>query len=254
MMEAYRSGDPYLEFAKQAGAVPSDATKKSHGAAREKFKGCALAVQYGMGPTSLAARLGEPPVVGRDLLEMHRRTYPQYWEWSQAAIDQGMLGGRLWTTFGWQLHAGQSPRPTSLGNFPMQANGAEMMRIACCLATEAGIHLCAPVHDALLIEAPEGEVEQEVARTQAFMKEASGIVLGDFKLRSDAKVITWPDRYSDPRGQRMWEEVSDLIETARAKAMPVHGCNRDVAPAPPPYSLLSIYRGGYKPWCLTSPP
>jgi hypothetical protein len=30
MQAAYRSGDPYLEFAKQAGAVPADATKKSH--------------------------------------------------------------------------------------------------------------------------------------------------------------------------------------------------------------------------------
>jgi hypothetical protein len=30
MMEAYRSGDPYLAFAKQAGAVPADATKAQH--------------------------------------------------------------------------------------------------------------------------------------------------------------------------------------------------------------------------------
>src|SRR5205085_503441 len=37
MMEAYRSGDPYLAFAKQAGAVPPDGTKKSHGAVRDLF-------------------------------------------------------------------------------------------------------------------------------------------------------------------------------------------------------------------------
>ena len=30
MMDAYTSGDPYLAFAKQAGAVPEDATKQSH--------------------------------------------------------------------------------------------------------------------------------------------------------------------------------------------------------------------------------
>ena len=30
MMDAYASGDPYLAFAKQAGAVPADATKQSH--------------------------------------------------------------------------------------------------------------------------------------------------------------------------------------------------------------------------------
>ena len=50
MMEAYQSGDPYLAFAKQAKAVPPDATKGSHRAQRDQFKACVLAVQYGMGP------------------------------------------------------------------------------------------------------------------------------------------------------------------------------------------------------------
>src|SRR5262249_33298812 len=37
MMEAYSSGDPYLAFAKQAGAVPLDATKESHKDRRKLF-------------------------------------------------------------------------------------------------------------------------------------------------------------------------------------------------------------------------
>src|SRR6266404_5874046 len=48
MQAAYLSGDPYLAFAKQAGAVPPDATKETHGPTRELFKQCVLAVQYGM--------------------------------------------------------------------------------------------------------------------------------------------------------------------------------------------------------------
>ena len=52
MMQAYRSGDPYLAFAKQAGAVPSSATKVSHKAVRDQFKACVLAVQYGMSAKS----------------------------------------------------------------------------------------------------------------------------------------------------------------------------------------------------------
>ena len=35
MQVAYRSGDPYLAFAKQAGAVPADATKATHKNERE---------------------------------------------------------------------------------------------------------------------------------------------------------------------------------------------------------------------------
>jgi len=59
MMDAYSSGDPYLAFAKQAGAVPLTATKKSHPAERSLFKACVLATQYGMGAKSLALRIGQ---------------------------------------------------------------------------------------------------------------------------------------------------------------------------------------------------
>jgi hypothetical protein len=83
MMEAYSSGDPYLAFAKQAGAVPADATKQSHPTERGQFKVCALAVQYGMGEESLAQSLGEPPIVARELLRLHHRTYPAFWRWSE---------------------------------------------------------------------------------------------------------------------------------------------------------------------------
>ena len=53
MIEAYRSGDPYLTFAKQTGAAPPDATKDSHSGARELAKTCILGVQYGMEAKSL---------------------------------------------------------------------------------------------------------------------------------------------------------------------------------------------------------
>jgi len=65
MQEAYLSGDPYLEFAKQAKAVPAYATKKSHMVEREQFKACVLAVQYGMGAESLAQRIGHQSCMQR---------------------------------------------------------------------------------------------------------------------------------------------------------------------------------------------
>ncbi len=76
MIEAYGSGDPYLAFAKQAGAVPKSATKQSHPRERGQFKVCALAVQYGMSEIGLAASLGRPVAAARNLLRQHRETYP----------------------------------------------------------------------------------------------------------------------------------------------------------------------------------
>ena len=212
MMEAYSSGDPYLTFAKQAGAVPTDATKQSHRKEREQFKVCALAVQYGMGAKSLAQAISQPEIVGRDLLRLHQETFPCYWAWSEAAVNHAMLWGWLQTVYGWRIHVGPGCNPRSLANFPMQANGAEMLRLACCLATEAGIVVCAPVHDALMVEGSAKEIELVVMRTQAVMAEASRIVLGGFELRSDVKIIRWPDRYMDERGIKMWNTVMKILE------------------------------------------
>jgi hypothetical protein len=212
MQTAYLSGDPYLAFAKQAGAVPADATKASHGAARELFKQCVLAVQYGMEAESLADRIGQPPIVARDLLRSHREVFRAFWRWSDAAVDLAMLDGSIPTVFGWNVHVGENPNPRSLRNFPVQANGAEMLRIACCLAAERGIEVCAPVHDAVLICAPLERLEADVATMRAAMTEASRVVLAGFELRTDVSITRYPYRYMDLRGAVMWERVVKLLQ------------------------------------------
>ena len=216
MQAAYLSGDPYLTFAIQARAAPPDATKQTHGAIRELFKACVLGTQYGMEAPSLAARIGQPPIVARDLLRAHRETYPAFWRWSDAAVDFAMLTGALHTVFGWHVHIGDNPNPRSLRNFPMQANGAEMLRLACCLATERGIEICAPVHDAVLICAPLARLEDDIAAMRAAMAEASRVVLNGFELRTDVVRVHHPDRFRDQRGVKMWDHVIALIGRRQA--------------------------------------
>jgi DNA polymerase I len=109
MLEAYLSGDPYLAFAKQAGAAPPDATKATHKAIREQFKACVLAVQYGMGADALAQRIGQPPIRARELLRLHRETYRVFWAWSDRALDHAMLTGSLNTAFGWRVQVPPEP-------------------------------------------------------------------------------------------------------------------------------------------------
>jgi DNA polymerase I len=89
-----------------------------------------------------------------------------------------------------------------------------MLRLACCLATERGIEICAPVHDAVLICAPLDRIEEDVAGMRAAMAEASRIVLAGFELATDVKVVHWPDRYMDPRGAEMWSRVCGLVSKA----------------------------------------
>ena len=212
MMADYRGGDPYLGFGKRVGIVPADATKQSHPEMRDRLKvAMGLGALYGAGPQTVADTTGVAVVEAREWLRLHRQTYPTFWWWSESAVNHAMLLGWLQTVFGWKVHVGSKVNPRSFANFPMQANGAEMLRLACCLATERGILVCAPVHDALLVEGPAVSIDEVVAETKRAMAEASRIVLRGFELRTDAKIISYPDRYMDKRGERMWQTIMGLL-------------------------------------------
>jgi len=212
MLEAYRSGDPYLAFAKQAGAAPPNATKDTHDAIREQFKECALGTLYSMGPATLAQRTGLTIPYAEELLTKHHSTYPKYWRWSDRALDYATLHGHLYTTFGWTLWTRSDSKPASLRNFPMQANGSEMLRLACCLALERGAKVIAPIHDALLVEAPASQMEEAVAKTKAAMAEASRIILRDLELRTEVKTFQHPQLFSDKKkGLVMWRTVRQIL-------------------------------------------
>ena len=113
MQDAYLSGDPYLAFAKRAGAVPDHATKDSHSEVRELFKQCVLGVQYGMREYLLAERIGQSHLAARELLAAHREAFRQFWMWSEAAVDHAMLHRSLSTVFGWTIHTGAGADPKS---------------------------------------------------------------------------------------------------------------------------------------------
>jgi DNA polymerase I len=212
LLDAVRSGDPYLAFAKMAKLAPADATKQSHKAIRDMCKTCVLGTNYGMQAPSLALRTGLSVIEAQDLLRRLALTFPVFTAWAERTADVAQLTGHMSTVLGWTLRTDHVVRPTSLRNFPMQANGAEMLRLACCLATERGVDVCAPVHDALLVEGDADRIDETIAVTQAAMAEVSRVVLGGLEVPTDVEVIAWPDRYADSRGEVMWARVMELLE------------------------------------------
>jgi len=203
MMESYASGDPYLAFAKQAGAVPADGTKKTHEAERDLFKTCVLGVQYGMGEASLALRISGltkyPQSTAKDLLAAHRRTYPAYWAWSQLNADHANMCGYLQSILGFHFYATNDTKLRTETNFPVQGNGSELLRLAACLVTEKGIEVCAPIHDAILIGAPLDRLTDDIATTQALMESAGKSLLNGFELRTDVHIVA-PDDWFGSNG------------------------------------------------------
>jgi DNA polymerase-1 len=215
MLNMYLSGDPYLSFAKRVGAVPGTATKRSHEKERERYKNMLLSVQYGMSTETLAGRLGISSFEAHEMLNQHRELFAQYWRWSDDWIAHALQTGVMRTAFGWECRIGivePLVNARSIRNWPVQSAGADVLRIACVLAARHGIKLLAPVHDAVLIEAPIERIEADVALMREIMRRASRIVLnadadGPHELRTDAKIIRHPDRYSDKRGEEIWAYV-----------------------------------------------
>ena len=128
------------------------------------------------------------------------------------AVNHGLLYGELKSTFGWRVSVGDRPNTRALANWPIQTNGSEILRLAVIFTTEAGIKVCCPVHDALLIEAPADQIEDTSIRAQSLMQQAGAEVLDGFKIRTDSKIVRYPDRWIDSRSTKTWTEIMEILD------------------------------------------
>jgi DNA polymerase-1 len=212
MIEGYISGDPYMHFAIASGLAPKGSTKITHPVTRDRCKITCLGILYGMAEHTLAIRLELTVAEAKELLTLHRATYRRFWQWVGDTVDTAMLTNVMVSQFGWTRRLASTDLAyTSLMNWEMQAGGSEMLRLACIMCTESDIEVCAPVHDALLVQAPLPLLEDKVALTRSLMSRAGRMVTGGLDVRTDAQVIAHPDRYRDSRGTEMWGRAMSLL-------------------------------------------
>jgi hypothetical protein len=223
LWNAYEGGDPYIAFAIQAGIAPIGATKTTHPVERDQCKSIVLGVNYGMSAAGIALKSGIHIDRARDLLRLHRATYRVFWKWAEANVNHVLLGEPLKTVYGWRIHfpsnCGVEVNDRSILNWPMQAHGAEMMRLAVAQAVEEGLKIGAPVHDALLLEAPINDIEAQASRLAQIMGDASELVLGNGKrCRTDTKIVRAPDRYVDDKDDgTFFAQIMKLLVAAEAE-------------------------------------
>jgi DNA polymerase I-like protein with 3'-5' exonuclease and polymerase domains len=225
MLDLYRSGDPYLNFGKIIGQIAPNATRETPGVKviRERLKVLCLGVQYGMQTSTLATRLGVSETAAYEMLLLHRGLFSQYWHWSEDWLHHSLDSGTMRTVFGWDCATGIVEfNGRSIRNFPIQANCADLFRLAYVWGTRRGLTLIAPVHDAVLLESTEDRIEADVALMQEIMRRASRVILnpaagGTIDLRTDAKIIRHPGRYTDDRGTELWETVLKLLAERRER-------------------------------------
>lgn len=228
MIDAYESGDPHLFFAKLAGAVPQDATKGSHPNERKAFKIANLGILMGMGVRGLSKQLGNREARAGQLLRDHKEIFPSYWQWSEDNLNHYLDGYALYGAMGWPLNPSPGTKTTTARNFKLQANGAEMMRLAAIATTAKGIRVCCPVHDAFLVEAPLGEIDETVESVKLSMAEASSAVLGGPQIRTDVDIFKYPGRYEEQDGVDMWELVNRLADLAHKEAAQTYSISKTI--------------------------
>lgn len=222
LIRVYNSGaDPYLEFAKSAGALSPDAVRnKSHAPDIERirtlYKVADLAIKYGIGAPTLALNLGVPVWQAEQIIASHRKTYATYWAWAEAQVKKAYLDGRISTDFGWTMNVDRNTKRNTILNFPQQAACAELLRLTLMIAVERGLGpmLCAPHHDAFYLESREDEADAVVLELESCFREAKGVVLsGRVDLRLSCDTIRFPDHYCDEGGLEIWNIVKSFLGT-----------------------------------------
>ena len=218
MMDDYRRSDFYLAFAIRAGLAPSDATKEKHRDIRAAAKVVCLGVMFGQSAYGMAAKLGISTTEAEKLLRAHKRVYHRFWAWSDAAVDHVSVRGVIRTCFDWRLHriasvdeAATKKQWRSVRNFPSQAHGAEMLRLACTYAADEGLPIVAPIHDAILIEASVEAMPVVSARMEALMRKASRDVLRGFEVDVKHTFTGDGERYVDEDGKEFFDRIMGIV-------------------------------------------
>ena len=116
-------------------------------------------MNYGSGAAGIATRLRVSIEYAQYvLLDGHRSLFADYWHWVEDFLDTATAKGIIHTALGWPLHVTADTKLRALQNHPVQAAGADILRMAVIGLVAQGVRVCAPVHDAVLTECREEEL------------------------------------------------------------------------------------------------
>jgi hypothetical protein len=177
MIEAYRSGDPYLYIGKQAGAIPQDGTKESHKKERNIFKWVTLGISYAMTKVGLSRQLTTQ--LGQDfseeeaenLINLFFRVFPKYKLYTELIQKKYRVQRCIKLPDGWYMF-GDNDNIRSVGNMPIQGTGACILRKAIELCQDNKLSVIFPLHDALYIEIDKENYLEKIDLFFKLMKEA----------------------------------------------------------------------------------
>jgi DNA polymerase I-like protein with 3'-5' exonuclease and polymerase domains len=217
LLAACESGDVYLGLANQLGFISDGMSPAELKAIRTLFKTVVLGIQFGFGAQSLAIRTGISLYEAGEILAQLRARFRLFEDWTKRVADHAGLDLEISTPLGWIMQCPPGINPRTVRNFPIQSTGAEILHVACVLAERRGIRLVAPVHDALMAEAPIEQAEDVSNALDRVMRDAAAVVLRGYELPTDVQMVRPGQRYFDERGEAMWNTINKLIAKREAQ-------------------------------------
>jgi len=211
MIAAVKSGDPYLHTAKLVGAIPQDATRKSHEKIREIYKQSFLAISYGQTPFGLKNKLGVPIANATYIHAAIIKAYSDYQIWIQSLKDFAMRRGYLITKYGWRywLSDRELVNPRQLGNWPIQSHGSEILRRAMIELDDAGFEISMIIHDAILIHMDRKDCRIKIEALKKIMSAAAYEVIGS-EIEVDSQLIK--ETYQQKgEHKEMWDNLYEKL-------------------------------------------
>jgi len=226
MRDAYYSDDYYIHIGKQIGVVPQDATKKSHKEIRNKvLKPLILGKLYGMGDKSLQQRLNKPIEEVSELSSNYEDNFASYYDLRLQFRDLHSI------TTEDTIYAlkdgyiiidvppskfGDADKVNTFLNFPIQGQGASILRYIVLNARDRNVNIVTTVHDEIYFECDEENLEETINKAQELMKEAYQVVCGDFcKIKiGEPEIIRYGDVvFHEDWSKPQWNKLIEMLNT-----------------------------------------
>jgi hypothetical protein len=212
MSAMYEAEDCHMAFAIRAGGANVGATKDTHPDVRKRFKTVNLGVQYGQTAYGIARKLNITESAAESLVNDHRRLFSKFWCWSEDLVAGSFERGWIVTPCGWRSRVPRHSKPRTWQNWPMQAAGADLMRLTIIYLDQQNVQILAPVHDGFLLTCRRDEIDNLKEAVNDACRAAIDHVVPGFPLRWE--FTPYEERFEDPDGLPLWNKLRSLLSRA----------------------------------------
>jgi DNA polymerase I-like protein with 3'-5' exonuclease and polymerase domains len=205
----YSAGDCHMEFAIRAGAAPGGATKQSHSTVRKRYKTVNLGVLYGQTAFGISHRLGISQLDAERLLAEHKALFPRFWQWQEQLVQGSYDRGWIVTPCGWKSRIPHFSNERTWMNWPMQASGADVMRLTVTYLDRQHVRILAVIHDGFLLSCRRDQLAELQEAVDFACQAAVEHVVPGFPLRWD--VTIHEGRLHDEDGLPLWNRLMAIL-------------------------------------------